>query len=94
MSGSRKSSLTPFRSSLAPTEKMRSSNVSSRKSGKKEQKNKSSMNLFQVKEENSLTAKHLTKLLKGLGINIDKNVKNSFGSSFEDLSKKGFKTKK
>lgn len=87
MPGSRKSS-------LAPTEKMRSSNVSSRKSGKKEQKNKSSMNLFQVKEENSLTAKHLTKLLKGLGINIDKNVKNSFGSSFEDLSKKGFKTKK
>lgn len=96
----RESSLTPtekMRPSIAPTEKMsyRKSSKSSISSEKRASKSKSSMKLFNVKEEDSLTLKSLNKLLKNLGIDTkkDKNVKKSFGDSFENLAKKGFKTK-
>lgn len=90
--------MTPRKSSLTPTEKMISPS-GSRKSSltpseKKGSKTKSSMNLFSaVEEENNLTLKSLTKLLKNLGIKPEAGKK-SAGKSFEDLSKKGFRTKK
>lgn len=93
-SKTRKSSLTPtekMRPSVAPTVKMSSSTKSSRKSSLSP--TKSSMNLFEVKGENSLTAKSLTKLLKNLGIETSSKNKKT-NNSFESLITKGFKTKK
>lgn len=98
MPGSRKSSLTPtekMRSSVAPTVKMSGSRKSSlTPSEKKASKTKSSMNLFKVDSENSLTVKKLSQLLKNLGIKSENSSKKSADSSFESLKKKGFKTKK
>jgi hypothetical protein len=88
------------KSSLTPTEKMRPSvaptiRISSTKSSRKSSLSptKSSMNLFEVKGENSLTAKSLTKLLKNLGIETSSKNKKT-NNSFESLITKGFKTKK
>lgn len=92
-SKTRKSSLTPtekMRPSVAPTIRM-SSTKSSRKSSLSP--TKSSMNLFEAKGENSLTAKSLTKLLKNLGIETSSKNKKT-NNSFESLITKGFKTKK
>lgn len=85
-SESRKSSLTPTtRGSVAPTIRMSST------------KNKSSMKLFEPKNE-KLSVRKLTNFLKNLGIKEEEeekeDKKEKKSSSFDSLKMKGFKTKK